>query len=113
MMVQVERDSMGRAPAGFCDLARVTLCGGRAVVAATRAVSAAKRPIADSPGNRPNAGSKFSRKGEAVMSQMSRRWFAALAAAVSFAIAGCMTAPAQAQQKPVIKVSSLTLPVFN
>ena len=51
------------------------------------------------------------------MSQMSRRRFAALAAAVSFAIAGCMTgflAPsAEAQQKPIIKVSSLTLPVFN
>ena len=51
------------------------------------------------------------------MSQMSRRRFAALAAAVSFAIAGCMTgflAPsAEAQQKPKIKVSSLTLPVFN
>jgi len=48
---------------------------------------------------------------------MSRRRFAALAAAVSFAIAGCMTgflAPsAEAQQKPIIKVSSLTLPVFN
>ncbi len=51
------------------------------------------------------------------MSQMSRRRFAALAAAVSFAVAGCMTgflAPsAEAQQKPIIKVSSLTLPVFN
>jgi ABC-type nitrate/sulfonate/bicarbonate transport system substrate-binding protein len=43
---------------------------------------------------------------------MSRRRLAALAAAFSCAIAGCL-APAQAQQRPVIKVSSLTLPVFN
>jgi ABC-type nitrate/sulfonate/bicarbonate transport system substrate-binding protein len=47
------------------------------------------------------------------MFNLSRRGLAALAAAFSIAIAG-MTAPsAQAQQKPVIKVSSLTLPVFN
>jgi len=47
------------------------------------------------------------------MTNLSRRGLAALAAAFSIAIAG-MTAPsAQAQQKPVIKVSSLTLPVFN
>jgi len=46
------------------------------------------------------------------MSQLSRRGIAALAAAVIAAAAG-FAAPAQAQQKPVIKVSSLTLPVFN
>ncbi len=50
------------------------------------------------------------------MPRMSRR-LAALAAVFSLAIAGCLAgflaAPAQAQQKPVIKVSSLTLPVFN
>jgi ABC-type nitrate/sulfonate/bicarbonate transport system substrate-binding protein len=45
------------------------------------------------------------------MFHMSRRGFAALAAAV-IAIAA-LVPPAQAQQKPVIKVSSLTLPVFN
>jgi NitT/TauT family transport system substrate-binding protein len=46
------------------------------------------------------------------MSQLSRRGIAALAAAVIAAAAG-FAAPAQAQQKPIIKVSSLTLPVFN
>jgi NitT/TauT family transport system substrate-binding protein len=50
------------------------------------------------------------------MPTMSRRRLAALAAA--FALAVVVFAPqamsqAQAQQKPVIKVSSLTLPVFN
>jgi ABC-type nitrate/sulfonate/bicarbonate transport system substrate-binding protein len=44
------------------------------------------------------------------MSTLSRRGFAALAA---FALALAFAAPASAQQKPVIKVSSLTLPVFN
>jgi NitT/TauT family transport system substrate-binding protein len=44
------------------------------------------------------------------MSNMSRRGFAALAMGLALAIA---TPQAQAQQKPVIKVSSLTLPVFN
>ena len=46
------------------------------------------------------------------MFKMSRRGFTALAA---FALAiSALAAPyAQAQQKPVIKVSSLTLPVFN
>jgi len=44
---------------------------------------------------------------------MSRRRLIALAAAFSFAVAGCFTPQAKAQQKPVIKVSSLTLPVFN
>lgn len=47
------------------------------------------------------------------MSKMSRRGLAALAAAFTFAIVGIFASPAQAQQKPVIKVSSLTLPVFN
>jgi len=42
---------------------------------------------------------------------LSRRGLAALAAA--FAFANFASLPAQAQQKPVIKVSSLTLPVFN
>jgi ABC-type nitrate/sulfonate/bicarbonate transport system substrate-binding protein len=50
--------------------------------------------------------------GELSMSEMSRRGFAALAA-IAIALAGVFAAPAQAQQKPVIKVSSLTLPVFN
>src|SRR5471030_2593771 len=46
------------------------------------------------------------------MSNMFRRGLAALA--MGFAIAIAMVAPqSQAQQKPVIKVSSLTLPVFN
>ena len=46
------------------------------------------------------------------MSRISRRGIAALAAALIAAVAG-FAPPAQAQQKPVIKVSSLTLPVFN
>ncbi len=41
------------------------------------------------------------------------RSLAALAAACMFAIFGSAASSAQAQQKPVIKVSSLTLPVFN
>jgi len=45
------------------------------------------------------------------MATLSRRGLAALAAA--FAITLCAAPPALAQQKPVIKVSSLTLPVFN
>jgi NitT/TauT family transport system substrate-binding protein len=45
------------------------------------------------------------------MSRMSRRGFAALA--ICFAVAFAGLSAAQAQQKPVIKVSSLTLPVFN
>jgi len=45
------------------------------------------------------------------MSRMSRRGLATLAMCLAFAVAGLF--PAQAQQKPVIKVSSLTLPVFN
>lgn len=45
------------------------------------------------------------------MFSFSRRGLAALAFA--FATAGILPPPAQAQQKPVIKVSSLTLPVFN
>lgn len=47
------------------------------------------------------------------MSMMSRRCFTAIAAAAAIATAGISFNPAQAQQKPVIKVSSLTLPVFN
>ncbi len=47
------------------------------------------------------------------MFHMTRRGFAALAAAIVIAVAALAAAPAQAQQKPVIKVSSLTLPVFN
>ena len=46
------------------------------------------------------------------MSNLSRRGLAAFAAALILAAAGVFSA-AQAQQKPVIKVSSLTLPVFN
>ncbi|MSO66612.1 MAG: ABC transporter substrate-binding protein [Pseudolabrys sp.] len=52
-------------------------------------------------------------RGRIVMTTMSRRHLAALAAAVAFAVAGMTASPAQAQQKPVIRVSSLTLPVFN
>ena len=47
------------------------------------------------------------------MFQLCRRNLAAFAAACTFAIFGFAASPAQAQQKPVIKVSSLTLPVFN
>lgn len=47
------------------------------------------------------------------MSKLSRRRLAALAAAFAFALTGLFAGAAQAQQKPVIKVSSLTLPVFN
>jgi ABC-type nitrate/sulfonate/bicarbonate transport system substrate-binding protein len=47
------------------------------------------------------------------MFHTTRRGFAAFAVAIVFAIAALAAAPAQAQQKPVIKVSSLTLPVFN
>ncbi|HZQ13213.1 MAG TPA: ABC transporter substrate-binding protein [Pseudolabrys sp.] len=46
------------------------------------------------------------------MSNLSRRGFA-FAAALALALAAFCSGPAQAQQKPVIKVSSLTLPVFN
>jgi ABC-type nitrate/sulfonate/bicarbonate transport system substrate-binding protein len=42
---------------------------------------------------------------------LSRRHLVALGAAVAFGFAAFT--PAQAQQKPIIKVSSLTLPVFN
>jgi len=47
------------------------------------------------------------------MRKLSRRTIAALAAVFAIAAAGIFASPAQAQQKPVIKVSSLTLPVFN
>jgi len=46
------------------------------------------------------------------MLKTSRRHLAALAVGLTIA-AGMFAAPALAQQKPVIKVSSLTLPVFN
>src|ERR1019366_8495489 len=47
------------------------------------------------------------------MFKMSRRGLAALAAVIAFAVVGFTSPSALAQQKPVIKVSSLTLPVFN
>lgn len=47
------------------------------------------------------------------MSKISRRGLGALAAVIAIALAGVFVNPAQSQQKPVIKVSSLTLPVFN
>ncbi len=47
------------------------------------------------------------------MPKLSRRGLTALAAAFAVALAGFFAAPAQAQNKPKIKVSSLTLPVFN
>jgi ABC-type nitrate/sulfonate/bicarbonate transport system substrate-binding protein len=46
------------------------------------------------------------------MSELTRRGLAAMAATFVFA-AVAATPPASAQDKPVIKVSSLTLPVFN
>jgi NitT/TauT family transport system substrate-binding protein len=47
------------------------------------------------------------------MLSLSRRGFAALASVFAIAVIGTVSPPARAQQKPVIKVSSLTLPVFN
>ncbi|HZP69921.1 MAG TPA: ABC transporter substrate-binding protein [Pseudolabrys sp.] len=47
------------------------------------------------------------------MSGISRRGFAALTAAIAILLPATAFLPAHAQQKPVIKVSSLTLPVFN
>jgi NitT/TauT family transport system substrate-binding protein len=47
------------------------------------------------------------------MMKLSHRGLIALAAAFIFATVGFTAQPARAQQKPVIKVSSLTLPVFN
>jgi NitT/TauT family transport system substrate-binding protein len=47
------------------------------------------------------------------MSKLSRRGLAAFAAAFAIALATIVAPQTQAQQKPVIKVSSLTLPVFN
>jgi NitT/TauT family transport system substrate-binding protein len=47
------------------------------------------------------------------MFTMSRRRLAMLAAAFAFAVGATVAPQAQTQQKPVIKVSSLTLPVFN
>jgi ABC-type nitrate/sulfonate/bicarbonate transport system substrate-binding protein len=50
--------------------------------------------------------------GGSVMSKLSRRNLVAFAAALAITAASGFSA-AQAQQKPIIKVSSLTLPVFN
>jgi NitT/TauT family transport system substrate-binding protein len=47
------------------------------------------------------------------MSTLSRRGFAALAAVFAICLSVIVASPAQAQDKPKIKVSSLTLPVFN
>ena len=47
------------------------------------------------------------------MAKMSRRGFAALFACAAALTVNFFAPNAQAQQKPVIKVSSLTLPVFN
>jgi len=47
------------------------------------------------------------------MLSVTRRGLAALTSAVAIAAAIGIAVPAKAQQKPVIKVSSLTLPVFN
>ena len=47
------------------------------------------------------------------MFDVTRRGLAAMAAAVGLAVAAIAAPQAQAQEKPVIKVSSLTLPVFN
>jgi ABC-type nitrate/sulfonate/bicarbonate transport system substrate-binding protein len=47
------------------------------------------------------------------MFNLSRRGFTVLAAAFAIATTGVVSLPVHAQQKPVIKVSSLTLPVFN
>jgi ABC-type nitrate/sulfonate/bicarbonate transport system substrate-binding protein len=44
---------------------------------------------------------------------MSRRSLAVLAAAGVIALSGLLANSARAQQRPIIKVSSLTLPVFN
>ncbi|MGC2219612.1 MAG: hypothetical protein WA645_18420, partial [Pseudolabrys sp.] len=47
------------------------------------------------------------------MSNLSRRGLAALTVAFAMAAVVTTSVPTHAQQKPVIKVSSLTLPVFN
>lgn len=47
------------------------------------------------------------------MFEFSPRRLAVLTAAFAIAATGAFGQPAQAQEKPVIKVSSLTLPVFN
>src|SRR5262249_38620382 len=52
-------------------------------------------------------------EGEVSMSSLSRRGLAALTVAFTIAAVGTASVPAHAQQKPVIRVSSLTLPVFN
>jgi ABC-type nitrate/sulfonate/bicarbonate transport system substrate-binding protein len=48
-----------------------------------------------------------------VQPKPSRRGLAALAASFAIALTALLAGPAQAQDKPTIKVSSLTLPVFN
>src|ERR1700756_2721686 len=52
-------------------------------------------------------------RGNASMVMMSRRRLGVVAATLAIAVAALIGGHAQAQQKPVIKVSSLTLPVFN
>jgi ABC-type nitrate/sulfonate/bicarbonate transport system substrate-binding protein len=47
------------------------------------------------------------------MFMLSRRRLAALAAMSAFAVGALLAPQVQAQEKPTIKVSSLTLPVFN
>src|ERR1700757_1066510 len=47
------------------------------------------------------------------MVKLSHRGLISLAAVFIFATVGFIAQPAKTQQKPVIKVSSLTLPVFN
>jgi NitT/TauT family transport system substrate-binding protein len=48
-----------------------------------------------------------------VMLKIFRRGLVSVAIASAIAIVGILVAPARAQEKPKIKVSSLTLPVFN
>jgi NitT/TauT family transport system substrate-binding protein len=52
-------------------------------------------------------------EGELSMLRLSRRGVAALTLTLAIAAGGIASLPAHAQQKPVIRVSSLTLPVFN
>ncbi|HEY6381448.1 MAG TPA: ABC transporter substrate-binding protein [Pseudolabrys sp.] len=47
------------------------------------------------------------------MLRLSRRGVAALTVALTITAGGIASSPVNAQQKPVIRVSSLTLPVFN
>src|SRR5262245_42209822 len=52
-------------------------------------------------------------RGEVSMSNLSGRGLTALTVAFTIAAIGTASVPAHAQQKPVIRVSSLTLPMFN